>query len=239
MAVLFYHSNCVYAEIHGTITGTTNYVWRMYSKSNNKPAIQANLDYQHSIGFYTGVTVSSFNLGPSELEFPDFPFNFPNLAQVEFIPYIGWSFKFADDWRIDLQYSRYMYDGSIYSIKNGDYSEFYLFLHFKDFLTAQASYAVDFYGIKSDSFFYEATGRYPITDFLQISGTWGYAQTKNVLLDDYEYWNIGFTGTYKFISLDLRYHDARELGLGDPFLIPSDHPNTLKGTIVFSVSVGF
>ncbi len=225
----------VQAEIHATLTGTTNYVFRMYSKSDNKPAIQANVDYQHTLGFYTGATASSFDIGPSEL--PAF-FTPLNPAQVEIVPYVGWSYTFADDWRLDLQYSRYFYDGKVYSL-NADYNEFYLFLHYKDLLSAQASYAEDFYGIKGSSFFYELTGRYPITDFLQLSGTAGYAQTKDILFDDYAYWNAGLTASYKFISLDLRYYGARELKIGDLLDVPVDHPHTLQGTLVFSASIGF
>jgi uncharacterized protein (TIGR02001 family) len=239
MFVFLSYFSAANAEIHGTITGTTDYVWRMYSKSNNEPAIQANLDYQHSSGFYTGATVSSFNIGPSELETEfglELDFNDP--AKVEIIPYVGWSFKIADDWRTDLQYSRYFYDGNVYT-PSGDYNEFYVFLHYKDLVTAQASYAEDFYGLDGAAFFYELTGRYPITDFLQISSTLGYGHTQGILLDDYEYWNVGLTGTYKFISMDLRYHDAREMGFGDQFELPADHANTLKSTVVFSLSVGF
>ena len=50
MLLALYQTDYAHAEIHGTLTGTTNYVWRMYSKSNNEPAIQANLDYQHDLG---------------------------------------------------------------------------------------------------------------------------------------------------------------------------------------------
>jgi uncharacterized protein (TIGR02001 family) len=239
LGAVLYQTGIAHAEFHGTITGTTNYIYRMYSKSNNLPAIHANLDYQHSIGIYTGVTVSNFDIGPSELEeFLGFPLEFPDQAQVEIIPYVGWSYKFADDWRLDLQYSRYFYDGKVYSFIP-DYNEFYVFLHYKDLISAQASYADDFYGIDGDSFFYELTGRYPLTDFLQISGTFGYAQTIDVIGDDYRYWNVGLTGTYKFVSLDLRYHDAAEQGLGDTFELPVDHPHTLNGAIVFSISAGF
>jgi uncharacterized protein (TIGR02001 family) len=239
LGLLCYQPGSASAEIHGTITATTNYVFRMYSKSNNKPAIQANLDYQHDWGFYTGVTASSFDIGPSELDesFP-FPTDFPDQANVEIIPYVGWSFKLADDWRTDFQYSRYFFKGKVYAL-NADYDEYYLFLHFRDLITAQASYAPDFYGVKGDSYFYEITGRYPLTDFLKISGSFGYAQTKKIFLDDYKYWNVGLSASYKFISIDLRYHDAVEAHLGDIIEIPVDHPNTLKGTIVFSLSLGF
>lgn len=37
---------------------------------------------------------------------------------------------------MDLQYSRYFYDGLIFD-KNADYNEFYLFLHYKGLLSAQ------------------------------------------------------------------------------------------------------
>ena len=239
LAVFFCLNDPAHAEIHGTITGTTNYVYRMYSKSDNKPAIQANLDYQHSSGFYLGTSVSSFDIGKSELDiFPDFPFVFENDSRVEITPYIGWSFKLADDWRLDSQYSRYFYDGHIYG-KFADYSEFYLFLHYRDLITAQISYSNDFYGLDGDAFFYELTGRYPLTDYLEFSSTLGYAQTQGVLIDDYEYWNVGLTARYRFIAMDLRYHDAKELEFGNQDGLPSDHANTLKATVVFSLSVGF
>jgi uncharacterized protein (TIGR02001 family) len=250
MAVLLHQPVCAYAELHGTITGTTNYVWRMYSKSNNEPAIQANLDYQHSSGLYLGTSVSSFNIGPSEVEIPGVPNPFSDSAKIEMTPYIGFSYKLADDWRVDAQYSRYIYDGKIYGV-DGDYNEFYVFLHYKDLLTAQFSYVDDFYGIAqtdifkffgegqdANSFFYELTGRYPITDYLEFSSTYGYAQTQGILGADYQYWNVGLTGRYKFIALDLRYYDAMEVNPSDE-LVLQDHPHTLTESVVFSISAGF
>jgi uncharacterized protein (TIGR02001 family) len=237
MVVFLFQSGTACAEIHGTVTGTTNYIYRMYSKSNSKPAIQGNLDYQHSSGFYTGVSVSNFDIGPSEA-LPDTVF--PDSAQVEFVPYAGWAFKLPYDFRLDFQYSRYYFDGEIYT-KPGEYNEFYAFLHYKDLLTLQVSGSDDFYGIGGPAYFYEITGRYPITDYLEVSAGFGYSQAKQVLLADYKYWNAGITGRYKFVALDLRYYDARELSFGDDIdqaLLP-DHPETLKATVVFSISLGF
>jgi uncharacterized protein (TIGR02001 family) len=237
MAVLMWQAGFAYAEIHGTITGTTNYVWRMYSKSNNNPAIQGNLDYQHSSGFYTGASVSNFNFGKSE---QDEELSFPNSAQVEITPYVGWSYKFADDWRMDLQYSHYFYDSLIFD-RNSDYNEFYLFLHYKGLLSTQISYIDDYYGLGRGALFPELTGRYPITDYLEISSTFGYAYVKEALAADYPYWNVGLTGRYKFIALDLRYYDAREIYYLDANgqKAFTDHPETIKAMVVFSLSVGF
>ena len=237
LGLLLYPFNFACAEIHGTITGTTDYIWRFYSKSNGNPAIQANLDYQHSSGLYIGATASNFSIGPSELEEDEV---FPDSAQVEVSPYAGWSYKFADDWRVDMQYSRYFYDDKIYAL-DGDYNEFYLFLHYKDLLSLQTSYIDDFYGLGGDSLFYELTGRYPLNDFLEVSAGFGYGQTENAIKGNYEYWNAGLTGRYKFIALDLRYYDSKEIYLVDTLeenLTP-DHPAPIKATVVFSLSIGF
>lgn len=234
MLLVLYQAKFAYAEIHGNLTGTTNYVWRMYSKSNNEPAIQANLDYQHASGFFVGAFVSSFNIGGSEVREN---FHFINQARAEISPYLGWNFKLGDDWRLEAQYSRYFYDGKIYEFA-GDYNEFYLFLHYKDLLSMNVSATDDFYGLGDMAFDYEITGRYPITDYLEFSSTFGYAQVKEVLSADYPYWNVGLTGRYRFISLDLRYYDAREIYFDSQSKSP-DHPDTLKATVVFTISVGF
>jgi uncharacterized protein (TIGR02001 family) len=236
MLVLFCEISRSNAEVHGTITGTTNYVWRMYSKSNNDPAIQGNLDYQHSSGLYAGTSISSFNFGESDLGGK----GFANSAQLEITPYVGWSYNFVNNWRVDIQYSRYFYNNPIYAL-NADYNEFYLFLHYKDLISLQTSYIDDYYGLGKDSLFYELTGRYPLTEFLEVSTSMGYAQTQNALNSGYAYWNIGLTGRYKFIALDLRYHDSKEIDYLDNLAenISPDHPKSLQAVAVFSISVGF
>jgi uncharacterized protein (TIGR02001 family) len=237
LTALFFPFGFVNAEVHGTLTGTTDYIWRMYSKSNGKPAIQANVDYQHASGIFIGASASNFNVGPSEQEEDII---FPDSAQVEITPYLGWSYKLAESWRVDLQYARYIYDNKIYALE-ADYNEFYLLLHFKDLLSFQASYIDDYYGLGKDSFFYEATGRYPLNDYFELSSGIGFAQTKRPLDANYTYWNAGVTARYKFVALDLRYYDAREHYYLDDFgeNISPDHPKTLKSTVVLSISIGF
>lgn len=234
IAVFFCLIRPACAEIHGTLTGTTNYVWRMYSKSRNDPAIQANLDYQHKSGFYTGVTTSSFNIGESEVREG---LSFSNQARAEITPYLGWTFALPHDWRFDMQYSRYFYAGKMYEF-SGDYNEFYLFLHYKDLFTAHVSVTDDFYGMGNEAWFFELTGRYPITDYLDFSSTAGYAHTANVISADYPYWNAGLTAHYKCLSFDFRYHESKEIYFEQQSETP-DHPDTLPATFVFSLSVGF
>ncbi len=74
-------SLCV-AEFHGTIIGTTDYISRGYSKSDGHFAVQGNLDYEHASGLYLGFSLSTVDFGDT---------TFADRANVEIIPYLGWT----------------------------------------------------------------------------------------------------------------------------------------------------
>lgn len=222
----------IFADIHGTVTGTTNYVGRGYTKTNNDFAIQGNVDYQHSSGIYLGASASNVNFGDRE---------FNDSSRVEFTPYLGYTHKLADNWRVDMQWTRYLYDGKIFG-RQVDYNEFYLFLHYCDMLTLRASVSDNFYNQNKVTSDYELTGRYPVTDYLEVSSGVGYSRVEEVLEYDYLYWNTGITGHYKFFSADLRYMHAFEATTEELPEGPNSwqfKPEILHATIVFSLSMGF
>jgi uncharacterized protein (TIGR02001 family) len=234
--LIFLGSHPSFAGIHGTLTGATNYIGRGYTKTNNDYAIQANVDYEHSSGIYLGASASNVNFGDR---------NFNDSARVEFAPYLGYAHRLADDWRVDVQWTRYLYDGKIFG-RQADYNEFYLFLHYRDLLTLRASISDNFYNQGKVTSDYEFTTRYPLTDYLEVSSGVGYSQVEKVLEYDYLYWNAGITGRYKFIAVDLRYMHAFEAttedtieGTAEDKEIWGYEPEVLHATIVFSVSVGF
>ncbi len=71
-------------EFSITLNGSTNYVYRGYSKSDDHPVAQLNLDYEHEkSGIFIGVWTSMVDFGEDEDEFDD-------PAKVEISPYIGW-----------------------------------------------------------------------------------------------------------------------------------------------------
>jgi len=216
------------AEFHATLTAATNYFFRGYSKSDNDFVLQTNLDYEHSSGFYMGTSVSNVDFG-------DDPFDDP--ANVEIAPYLGWTFKLTDDWRLDTQWVRYFYDGEIFD-QHSDYNEFYFLLHYQDIFSASASFSEDYYNQGKASGNFELTGRYPITDALEISTSMGYSLTKKVLEYDYLYWDLGLTLYYKFVAIDVRYVDALETS--DAFETTWQYsPVIANPSYVFSISIGF
>lgn len=220
------------AELHGTLSATSNYLGRGYSRSNNKFAFQANIDYQHESGAYAGSSLSNVDFGDSD---------FSDHSRVEATPYVGWSLSVYTNWRADLQWTRYIYDGKIFG-QRADYNEFYLLIHYRDLISANISFSDDFYNQGKSAGNYQLTGRYPLTDYLQISASGGYSQTKNVLEYDYIYWNAGLTYFYKFLSIDLRYVDAMESEGHHSEESINDwlyDPSLIKPTVLFTLSVGF
>lgn len=226
------YSSIGFAEIHGSATATSNYVWRGYSKSDGDFAFQVNLDYEHSSGFYVGTSASTVDFGDR---------GFSDRAQFEITPYLGWTFSLSDEWRMDLQWTRYLYDGKIFG-EDSDYNEFYGLLHYRDLFTARVSFSENFYNRNHAAADFELTGRYPLTDWLEFSSGVGYSLTKDSIEYDYLYWNAGLSAYYKFVVLDFRYMDAhhtRQEVLDDHLDSEDQYPEAIDATFVFTITVGF
>lgn len=228
---LLFFSTYSRSEWHGTLTMTSNNAGRWFTKTNNNVALQVNADYQYAAGLFLGSSISNIDYATKEQD---------RVAHVEIIPYLGWSFKLSEPWRIDTQWSRYLFDGNIFG-HQADYNEYYLFLHYQDLVTGRISFANDYYGLGHYAMDYELTGRYPLSDSFEFSASFGYSRTKAALGSDYPYWNAGITYFYEFVSFDLRYMDATESSI-DEVASEKMHkrydPTLLNAAVVFSISVG-
>jgi len=219
------------AEISASLTGSTNYVSRGYSKSDGNPVLQGNIDYEHSSGFYMGSWISNVDFNDSISS---------NPARIEVIPYLGWSFELSDDFRLDTELTSYVYDGKIFG-ESADYYELNVLLHFRDLLTSRVAHSEDAYGQSTGASDFEITGQYPITDSLEFSTGVGYALTQHVNEYDYYYWNAGFTWYYNPVALDFRYVDSKEASeredeSNDFFQF---EPLEVEPSFLFSISIGF
>ena len=230
LSTVFFLSNSshAHAEFHATLTAKTDYIWRGYSKTSENFALQGNLDYEHASGGYLGVSIANVDFDDNESN---------NPAAIEITPYLGWTYKLSDDWRFDAQWTRYLYDGDIFS-NQSDYNEFYLLLHYNDVFTVRASFSDDYYNQGHVSGDYELTGRYPLTDALEFSTGIGYSQIEKILEYDTLYWNAGLTYYTRYAAIDLRYLGALEAT--DEVQTPWAYaPEVIDDSFVFSISLGF
>ncbi len=232
---LAYSIDCV-AELTGkassSFTGATDYIWRGYSKSDGKPVVQANIDYEFKSGIYLGSFASTVNFADH---------GFENRSTAEFKPYLGFFYQLSEDWRFNTAWTRYIYDGKIFG-QVADYNEFYLYSHFRDLLTVNFNVSENSYNQNNISFNSEIIGRYPITDAIQISSTFGYNDQRMVLRYDYLYWTSGVTVHFsRNIGIDVRYYGG-SYGSSEKEASPSQwqfNPHVVDNRVVFSITVGF
>ncbi|WP_163935592.1 TorF family putative porin [Paraferrimonas sp. SM1919] len=84
------------AEFSGYITGASNYLFRGESQTNNNPAFQAGLDYEHDSGLYVGAWGSNYKTDD-------------NKNDVELNWFGGYGFDITDDLYVDFGVIRYHY----------------------------------------------------------------------------------------------------------------------------------
>lgn len=168
---------------------------------------------------------------------------FKDRSNFELRPYLGYAHTLSDDWRANVAWTRYIYDGKIFG-QVADYNEFYFFLHFRDLLTANVNFSENGYNQNHMSFSTEITGRYPITDAVEISGGVGFNKQKKILEYDYVYWNSGVTVHFsRNIGIDIRYFGSEEAGVASYQSSPAAHwefhPYHIGHRAVFSITFGF
>lgn len=231
LLILTCSANC-FAELSGSLTGATDYIWRGYSKSDGKPVVQANIDYEFKSGIYLGTFASSINFADH---------GFESRSTIEFRPYLGFAYKLSDDWRFNTAWSRYIYNGRIFG-QDVDYNEFYFYSHFRDLLTVNFNFSENSYQQNHMSFNSEIIGRYPITDSIEISSTFGYNKQKKVLHYDYLYWTSGLTLHFsRNVGIDVRYYGGVDASTKKEESLShwQFHPHVVDNRIVFSITAGF
>jgi uncharacterized protein (TIGR02001 family) len=218
------------ADLKGSATLASDYVYRGYSKSRGNPVLQGNLDYGHESGFYGGLWVS-------QVSFDDKGDR--DRAEVELNPYLGWATELAEHWRIDFSANRYVYTGKVFG-QNSDYNEFVGALHYRDLVTARVAFAYDAYNRKAMTFDYELVGRYSVLDNLQLSAGFGFYQASQLLEYNNFYWNAGLIWyVNRYVSVDLRYVDSN---VKDQDIDSEEGFSSLRGLenhYLFSLSIGF
>lgn len=240
--LLSLHSPVFANRLSAVVSASTNYFYRGYSKTGNEPSGRINVDYEHQSGVYLGTWISRVKFNNNRLS---------DLPNLEFYPYLGFNFKLAENWRSEVLVSRYLYDGKFYG-RSLDYTEYGWQVHFSDLLTFSTAFANNAYNRGQDAWNYEATGRYPLLQNLELSAAVGYnnasplAYSANGRLyetgnppNKYQtlYWNIGASWYIKNWALDFRYVDASYNSFNNVNARTSLAP--LNTHFVFTVSVGF
>ncbi|NWH09359.1 MAG: hypothetical protein HXY22_12075 [Alphaproteobacteria bacterium] len=209
----------------GSVTLTSDYVFRGISHTQNDPALQGSFDVAHNSGLYAGVWASNVD------------FNDPTDTNMEVDLYVGFT-NAIEAFSYDIGVIYYAYPDSGGTAFDYDYFEGKLILGY-DFGPVQATggvyYSPDFFFETGDAFYVTGGLALPVTDWLTLDANIGYQSIDdnvNFGADDYMDWNIGATAAYEGFEFGVRYtdNDAEVPGGGD---LANDIADS---KVVFSIS---
>lgn len=206
----------VQAGTSGSVTVTSDYLFRGVTQTNKKPALQGGVTYTADSGFYVGGWGSSI----SWLSDAD-----PAVSsQAELDGFMGYSGKFGDsDVGFDVGGNYYWYPGKYPSgFNNPNTFELYAGVSYK---------------ILSAKYYYSTTDLFGVTDSkgsgdLDVAANWEFAPswTLNAGVGkqwvkhnsglDYSYWKLGVTKSFESgFSVAASYNDTDINGLDDAFVL--------------------
>lgn len=187
----------------GTVTFTTDYVWRGLSQTDENIAVQGSLDYGHESGFYLGTWASNVDIG-DHLE-QDWYIGFANtLAGVDY----------------DFMVLYYSYPKSHDDDAELDFVEFHVGLSHKFNVALSPTigvgydYSPDFTG--EDDAGNHFSGSLDLTLFygIGLNAVYGYQDVKGdkSTPDGYDwcYWKVGISKEILGFNFDLSYWDTNE-----------------------------
>lgn len=188
--------------IGGHLAVTTDYVFRGVSQTRGAPAVQADLHYQTSSGWFIGAWGSTVDLnrGPG--------------ATVELNAYGGRSWPLSGSWNARIAAVHYAYPNDTASLRY-DYDELIGSLAFRDRLAASVAWSPNTsrysrYGAAVDrtGVTYDLVGRWPLFGPFAASGSAGYYDLDDLFGTGYGYWSAGIEVVLASLQFDLGYFSA-------------------------------
>lgn len=219
--------NATFGTFGGNLTIATDYMFRGVSNSNEKPQVQAGINWSHDSGIYAGVWATNTDFGGSG-------------NSMELDPYIGFADSIGDTgFSYDVGYWLYTYPGSE---SDFDYSEFYAIGTWTSgdlSLSPSVWYSINYFGEdfldEVEGLAYDLTASHALPWNMDVSARVG-EQTFRDGGDglDYLFYDIGVTRMAGGFSLGLRWHDTEGIEaalIGDKDLA--------EGRFVFNVTRSF
>lgn len=184
----------------GSVTLTSDYVFRGISQSDGNAAIQGSLDYAQGV-FYAGAWGSSINfgaVGPTDLA----PLELDLYAGVK--PTTG-----PVNW--DLGVIAYLYPNSTDALGEIDYYEGKVAASITPgggplTIGGAVYYSPEFTFETGTAWYAELNGSYAVNDALSLVAAYGHQDVEDI--GDYNTWNIGARYSVAGFALGLTYSDS-------------------------------
>ena len=135
-------------SIYGTLT--TQYIYRGLNISDNNPALQAGIDYEHDSNVFVGAWVSTIDLSTAI-----------GRRDLEANYYAGFHHKITGDWAASWTLLRYAYPGAG-GQHSYDHNEAQLELSWSENYALEYAYTNDVYGLERRATHLQVSGAWPL-----------------------------------------------------------------------------
>jgi len=185
------------AQITGNLGLTSDYRFRGVSQTQNAPAVQGGIDYNHVSGLYIGNWNSSVS---SQM--------YTNGAGVESDVFAGFRKQVFGNFVVDVGSYNYFYpragtNGSF------DTNEVFAGIGYKELVSVKYSHALsDYFGTANskNSFYVQADAAIPLVRNLQLVAHIGHTNVANSSSLDYTDYNVGLGYDLKGWNLAAKYY---------------------------------
>jgi len=211
-------------EFSAYATFVSDYTFRGITQSDEGPAVQAGIDWNHDSGVYAGIWGSNVD------------FNDGDEATIEIDYFAGYSTEIYDDLTMDIGASWYSYPGAANAL-DYDYYEIYASFEYDYGLATGGvggAFTGDNFGGTGDAQYVNIFGSLPLPHDLTLSGHLGrqwVEDNTNFGVPDYFEWQIGMDWEYEQFIFNLSYVDTN---LNETYCADG-----CDGKLVVGVSAGF
>jgi uncharacterized protein (TIGR02001 family) len=198
LALLLFASACRADGFGGSVGVASDEVFRGLTQSDHQLAPQLDLHYGLS-GWYAGISGVEVRRGAND------------AASGGIIAYLGYQYRFSNDWSSSLAIRRYDYPGYQHRY-NYDYSEAALSVSWRDRIVANviASPDVFFADYQGDygrgaAYTGELAARQPLSHAISLNAGIGYYDLHHQIGTGYTYGSAGISTQWRSWNFDVRY----------------------------------
>lgn len=170
------------AQFSGSMTLTSDYVWRGSSQTREKPAAQAGLKYTHASGLYASVWGSNVRFEPD------------NGAGSEFDLVAGWSGRISPQWTFDAYLLRYQYPSADIGL---NWNELNASVTWRDNYWLAVGHSSNAMASRTTGTYLLAGARYPIGETLRLEGAVAHYVLDDAFADSYTHGSLGLVWAFK------------------------------------------
>jgi uncharacterized protein (TIGR02001 family) len=193
-------------EFSGSVTLTSDYVYRGFTQTDGAPMIQGSFDYA-SDRFYVGTWASGVDFGDG--------------TSTEIDLYAGWT-PTVGAFDLDIGAIYYWYPDAPDNPEQ-NFVEVYAgastTLGETVEVGASVAYSPDFYLETGDALYFAASAGVPLGENFGVDATVGYSDFQDLNGADYTDWSLGLTTAFEGFGLDFRYIGTDVDGNDDTFVV--------------------